>query len=212
MRLVLQVTFDKENGEDISGWGNHGTVVGAPVYVTGYDGKRAISLNNPFGRDSAAHYVRFPDLRGIDLTTDDFTVLFWYKTICGGTQEWAASWHVCQAGWGVDMPGVLLGGVVFSNRDTFDFDATGILAAQLPLNQYFAIGLTGEKGERRDVDGIWEPQDSRWHQIAVVCSRRGGRYTVYVDGEEKMSADISAFTGQRLGSNSLVLGADLLGQ
>ncbi len=210
--MILRVDFEGENAKDISGNGNHGQVVGNPEFVEGYDGNRAISLKNPFGRNGAVEYVRFRDLKGIDLTTDDFTVMFWYKTCCGGTQEWAASWNVCQAGWGVDMPGVSMGGVVFSNRDAFDFDATGILAAQLPLNQYFAVGLTGDQGSRRDVDGIWEPQDSRWHQIAVVCSRSGGSYTVYVDGAEKAAADISAFEGQRLGSNTLVLGADVLGQ
>lgn len=211
-RAILRATFDARSGEDVSGYGNHGLVVGDPEYGEGFDGGWALCLNNPFGRNAAARYVRFEELKGIDLTTEDFTVMCWYRTVCGGTQEWAASWHVCQAGWGVDMPGVLLGGVVFSNRDTFDFDATGILAAQLPLDQYFAVGLTGERGVRRDVDGIWEPQDSRWHQIAVTCSRGGGRYAVYVDGEEKASADISAFAGQRIGSNTLVLGADLLGQ
>lgn len=210
--IVLRVDFEGKNAKDTSGNGNHGEIVGDPEYVEGYDGNLAICLKNPFGRNGAVEYVRFRDLKGIDLTTDDFTVMLWYKTCCGGTQEWAASYHVCQAGWGVDMPGVSMGGVVFSNRDAFDFDATGILAAQLPLNQYFAVGVTGNRGSRRDVDGIWEPQDSRWHQIAVVCSRRGGSCIVYVDGVEKAAADISAFEGQSLGSNTLVLGADVLGQ
>ncbi len=209
---VIKVNFDAETAEDRSGYGNHGVIVGNPEFVDGYDGKRAVHFNNPFGRHAATQYIRFDELKGIDLRTDNFTVMFWYKTICGGTQEWAASWHVTQAGWGVDMPGVLLGGVVFSNRDSFDFDATGIMAAQLPLDQYFAMGLTGERGVRHDVDGIWEPQDSRWHQMTVVCSRSAGNYKVYVDGEEKACADISDVAGQQLGSNSLVLGADLLGQ
>ena len=212
MRAVLRVTFDRENGEDSSGNGNHGEIIGDPEYADGYDGNRAICLKNPFGRHKAVEYVRFRDLKGIDLTEDDFTVMFWYKTCCGGTQEWAASWHVCQAGWGVDMPGVSLGGVVFSNRDTFDCDATGILAAQLPLNQYFSVGMTGEGGARRDVDGIWEPQDSRWHQIAVAVNRTQGDYRIFVDGEEKANVDIAGFGGQKIGSNTLVLGADVLGQ
>lgn len=212
VQLALKVGFDGGDAQDASGYENHGKVIGVPEYVDGYNGKRAIYLKNPFGRNAAVQYVRFDELKGIDLRTDDFTVMFWYKTACGGAQEWAPSWAVSQAGWGVDMPGVLMGGVVFSNRDTFDFDATGILAAQLTLNQYFAVGVTGEKSVRHDVDGIWEPQDSRWHQIAVVCSRSDGNYKIYVDGEEKASADISDFAGQQLGSNTLVLGADLLGQ
>ena len=48
--------------------------------------------------------------------------------------------------------------------------------------------------------------------MAVVCSRSEGAYRVYVDGVETASADISEFEGQKLGSNALVLGADLLGQ
>lgn len=212
MKTALRITFENRNAEDLSGCGNHGAIVGTPRFVEGYDGGLALCLRNPFGRNKAVEYVRFDNLKGIDLTKENFTVMFWYKTECGGTQEWAASWHVCQAGWGVDLPGVSLGGVVFSNRDTFDFDAAGIVAAQLPLNQYFSVGLTGEQDIRRDMDGIWEPQDSRWHQIAVVCSRSEGYCAVYVDGEEKASADSSAFCGQRLGKNSLVLGADVLGQ
>lgn len=212
LRLVLKAEFDEERAVDSSGCGNHGVIVGEPEFVYGYDGKKAICLKNPFGRNVAVQYVRFDELKEIDLRTDDFTVMFWYKTACGGTQEWAPSWAVSQAGWGVDMPGVMMGGVVFSNRDTFDFDATGILAAQLTLNQYFALGVTGEKGVRHDVDGIWQVQDSRWHLVAVVCSRSEGAYRVYVDGVETASADISEFEGQKLGSNALVLGADLLGQ
>ena len=209
---VIEVTFDDKTAEDTSGFGNRGVIVGAPEFVAGYDGNQAIYLKNPFGRSAAEQYIRFDDLKGIDLRTDDFTVMFWYKTFCGGTQEWAASWHVTQAGWGVDMPGVLLGGVVFSNRDTFDFDATGVLAAQLPLNQYFSAGVTGEKGARVDVDGIREPQDGRWHLMTAVYNRSAGYYQIYVDGEETACADIAAFAGQPLGKNSLVLGADVLGQ
>ena len=212
MDMVIDVTFDSGTAQDISGFANHGAIVGTPRFVTGYDGKWAVSLKNPFGRTAAQQYIRFDDLRGIDLRTADFTVMFWYKTQCGGTQEWAASWHVTQAGWGVDMPGVLLGGVVFSNRDTFDFDATGVLAAQLPLNQYFSAGVTGEHSQRVDVDGIHEPQDGRWHLMTAVYSRSEGAYRIYVDGVERSSADISAFSGQMLGKNSLVLGADVLGQ
>ena len=104
MRLVLKVNFDAGDALDASEYGNHGEVIGTPEYVDGYDGKKAVSLKNPFGRNAAVQYVRFDELKGIDLRTDDFTVMFWYKTACGGAQEWAPSWAVSQAGWGVDMP------------------------------------------------------------------------------------------------------------
>ena len=212
IQVVLRANFDGETAEDSSGHGNHGEVIGNPCYDDGYDGGRAIFFQNPFGRKQNASYIRFNNLKGIDLTQDDFSIMFWYKTRCGGTQTWAASWDVCQAGWGVDMPGVSMGGVVFSNRDAFDFDASGILAAQLPLNQYFSVGLTGDHGARREIDGIWEPQDSRWHHLTILCSRSQGNCSVYVDGQQKAEVDLSAWEGQRLGDNTLTLGADIQGQ
>jgi hypothetical protein len=77
--------------------------------------------------------------------------------------------------------------------------------------QYFSVGITGADSERREMDGIWQPQDSRWHQITVAVDR-AGTCRVYVDDEKQGEVDISAYSGQSLGSNTLVLGADLLGQ
>ncbi len=212
IRAVLQAHFDRDTAEDSSGNGNHGAMMGCPVYDEGYDGGRSIRFQNPFGRHQPAAYLLFRDLKGLDLTQDDYTIMFWYRTCCGGTQAWAASWDVCQAGWGVDMPGVTMGGVVCANRDAFDFDATGIMAAQLPLHQYFSVGVTGLHGMRQDMDGIWEPQDGRWHHLTVVCCRERSYCSVYVDGNEKATVDLSAFRGQSLGVNTLAVGADPLGQ
>ena len=80
MKTALRITFENRNAEDLSGCGNHGAIVGTPRFVEGYDGGLALCLRNPFGRNKAVEYVRFDNLKGIDLTKEDFTVMFWYKT------------------------------------------------------------------------------------------------------------------------------------
>ena len=206
---VLSVDF--ENGvQDASGRGNHGTVHGSPAYVSGYDGGQALYITNPHG-PAAQNYVLFENLKGIDLTTDSCTVLFWYKTLCGGNPEWARADYASTAGSGIDMSQALLGGIVFANQNTADPASPGMSAAQLTQAEFFAAGVTGVDGAHRDLDGVADPQDGRWHQVAVSY-QRDGALRVYVDGELVKTVDISAFAGQRLGVNSLGLGADVLGQ
>ncbi len=206
---VLSVDF--ENGvQDASGNGNNGTIYGSPAYVSGYDGGQALYITNPHGH-AAQNYVLFENLKGIDLTTDSCTVLFWYKTLCGGNPEWARAEYASTAGSGIDMSQASLGGIVFSNQNTADPASPGMSAAQLTQAEFFAAGVTGADGAHRDLDGVADPQDSRWHQVAVVY-QRDGALRVYVDGELVKTVDISAFNGQSLGANSLGLGADALGQ
>ena len=81
IQVVLRANFDGETAEDSSGHGNHGEVIGNPCYDDGYDGGRAIFFQNPFGRKQNASYIRFNNLKGIDLTQDDFSIMFWYKTL-----------------------------------------------------------------------------------------------------------------------------------
>ncbi len=206
---VLSLSF--EGGvQDASGQGNHGTVHGSPVYAPGYDGGQALFITNAHGL-AAQNYVLFENLKGIDLRKDDYTVLFWYKTLCGGNQEWARADYASTAGTGIDMSQAQLGGIVFSNQDTSDPTASGMSAAQLTQAEFFAAGVTGTDGAHRDLDGVADPQDSRWHQVAVAY-QRDGALRVYVDGDLIKTTDISAFAGQSLGTNSLGLGADVLGQ
>lgn len=206
---VLSVDF--ENGvQDASGQGNHGTVHGSPTYAPGYDGGQALYITNAHGR-TAQNYVLFENLKGVDLRKDSYTALFWYKTLCGGNVEWARADFASTAGAGIDMGRALLGGIVFSNQNTADPAAPGMSAAQLPQAEFFAVGVTGGDGAHRDLGGVADPQDSRWHQVAVVY-QRDGALRVYVDGEPVKTVDIAAFDGQSLGVNSLGLGADVLGQ
>ncbi len=206
---VLSLGFEG-NVRDASGRGNHGTVHGSPVYAPGYDGGQALYITNAHGR-TAQNYVLFENLKGIDLRTDSYTVLFWYRTLCGGNLEWARADFASTAGTGIDMGRVRLGGIVFSNQNTADPAAPGMSAAQLTQAAFFAAGVTGLDGAHRDLDGVADPQDSRWHQVAVVY-QRDGALRVYVDGVPVKTVDIAPFEGQSLGVNSLGLGADVLGQ
>lgn len=206
---VLSLGFEW-SVQDASGRGNHGTVHGSPVYAPGYDGGQALYITNPHGQ-AAQNYVLFENLKGIDLTTDSCTVLFWYKTLCGGNLEWARAEYASTAGAGIDMGRVRLGGIVFSNQNTADPVSPGMSAAQLTQAEFFAAGVTGTDGTHRDLDGVADPQDSRWHQVAVSY-QRDGALRVYVDGELVKTVDIAPFDGQSLGVNSLGLGADVLGQ
>ena len=210
IQSVLRVSFDGGNAADASGMDNHGAVSGAPCYGQGYDGAGAVYIANPFGKGCAQQYITFPDLKGIDLRTDDFTITLWYRSVQGGIGEWAPAWNAADLGQ-IDMNAMRQGGVLLSNRDTAGTEDSGFAAVQLPQNQFFAAGLTDGNGIHMDVSGIWQPQDGRWHLLALRADR-SGMLDVYVDGERTASADISSAKGQSLGSNTLVLGADLLGQ
>lgn len=81
---VLYVSFDEENASDETGRGNDGTVTGTPEFSEGVQGK-AIHLTNPEGiADSttveAEQYANFGKPDGLQFGTDDFSIMFWYKS------------------------------------------------------------------------------------------------------------------------------------
>ena len=210
LETILQVDFDDKTATDNSGKGNNGVISGDPTFVEGYDGNTAVYTKNTFGKNKATQYVTFSDLKGIDLTTDDYTISFWYQTVNGGHEEWARAGKATTAGSDVNMHNVKAGGVVFSNQDTAQ-DTSGMSAIQLPQSQYLTMGLTDGSGAHHDVDGIRDAMDDRWHMITVTYDRNGS-YKVYVDDSLVVVKDISGLSGQKLGENALVLGADVAHQ
>ncbi len=179
-------------------------------FAAGYDGNTSLYIVNEFGQ-AAQNYISF-DLSGsrYDITKEDYTVTFWYKTENGGNDQWARSRHSTTAGSDVDMTAYNMGGVIFSNQDTC-LDTDGMSFLQLTHYKYVAAGLTGKDGTHRDTDGVWQAQDDSWHYVAVTYDR-GGSYGVYVDGELTAISDISVYADEALGTNKLVFGADALGQ
>lgn len=207
---VLLLTFEEENAADVSGLENNGTVHGSPAFGAGYDGGTAIYLQNEFGT-RAQQYVTFWNLKGVDISRNDFSVVFWYKTVHGGSEAWATAANQADMGAGLDFSTAKRGGVIFSNKDNASPTAPGISMANMPQKAYIISGVTDTAGKRYEKVGIEPPQDERWHQVTAVYDRSGA-YTVYVDGVEEASINISAAKGQVLGSNFLTLGADLSGQ
>ncbi len=179
-------------------------------FAVGHDGKKALYMVNEFGQ-TASNYISY-DLSGsgYDITRENYTVTFWYKTENGGNDQWARSIHATTAGTDVDMPSCKMGGVIFSNQDTVQ-DTAGMSLLQLTHYKYVASGFTSGNGAHCDTDGIWQAQDDSWHHVAVSYDR-DGFYCVYVDGEMTAIQDISAYAGEKLGANTLVFGADALGQ
>ena len=206
---VLSVDFEHA-AADSSGAGNDGTVHGSPEIVSGYDGGRALHLQNDFG-GAAEQYVSFSDLQGVDLAHDSFTVTFWYKTVNGGFEKVSGGGDGKSASQPVSFTGVRCGGTVLSNRDMTDEDASGFTTIQVAQRMYFGTGVTDASGVRRDKGGLWQPQDGRWHQLALVCDR-SGFYKTYVDGELLAWSVLSDCPGDTLGRNAFCLGADVLGQ
>lgn len=209
LQPVLRVDFE-QNAADRSGSGNDGTIHGAPQTAVSYDGSTALHLQNDFG-GAAKQYVSFDALNGIDLQRDNYTFTLWYKTENGGFAKVSSGGDGQSASCPVSLAGVRCGGTVLSNRDMTDAKASGLAAIQVAQRMYFAVGITDASGERHDKGGLWQPQDGRWHQLALVCDR--SRYCkTYVDGELLAWSDISSCAGDALGSSAFCLGADVLGQ
>lgn len=207
---VLLLDFEDGAAHDASGRGNDGTLHGDPAFGLGYDGGKALYLKNEFGVP-AQQYITFWNLKGVDISRNDFTLVFWYKSVNGGNDEWALAANAANAGDGLDFTNAKRGGLIFSNKDYSSLTASGIAMANMAQPAYIVSGVTDIYGGRHERTGIWQLQDERWHRVAAVYDRSGA-YTIYVDGEETASFDISDAEGQALGSNFLALGADLAGE
>ena len=173
----------------------------------GYDGSGALFLNNPFGAP-AKDYLRFEDLKGIDLTRDSFSLTLWCRTLYGGSTEWADKTRQAQPGTGIRAELAKGGGVLFS---TMGPSGSGAAAAILPQHVYLSAGIADGDGCYYDTDGIWEAQDGRWHQLSLLFDREG-LCRIYVDDALRGQADISAAAGRAIGSNTLTFGADPSGR
>lgn len=208
--IVLDVDFNNKTAADSSLQNNSGVVSGNPDFVESYDGSNAIYINNAFGENNASQYVTFKDLKGIDITKDDFTISFWYQTVNGGTTEWAKASQAAIAGSGVDIKNAYVGGIVFSNQDVVN-DTDGISAAQFAQAEFFTMGLTDKNGVHYDKDGIRKAIDDSWHMVCVTYDR-DANYKVYVDDSLLAVVDIASLKDQQLGVDTLVLGADINGK
>ena len=184
LQPVLSVSFDEETADD-SVNGITGELVGSPTFGEGVKGK-AIHLVNPNdGTDKAVQYVDFGDDAALQLGTDDFTIMFWYKSPADSDYE----------------------GSVISNKDwgtgANDGFCIGDMRQGLTLN-FRAKNTSG----RKDTGRYAAATDGTWHHVAATFDR-DSRMTMYVDGTAVGSTSISDQAGKTIDTGlGLVLGAD----
>ncbi|MEE0418853.1 MAG: LamG-like jellyroll fold domain-containing protein [Lachnospiraceae bacterium] len=183
---VLKVTFDEGSAQDSSGNGNHGTVAGAPEFVEGMSGK-AIHLVNGDGIAAeyveASQYVNFGTPDDLKFGTEDFSVMFWYKSDGADPEEVA----------------------IISNKDWYSGGNEGITIAD--FRNGMGLNFTAQGSGRIDTGRMTEATDNKWHHIAAVFDRSGDM-ALYIDGQKATSSDISGEQGKTIDVTDFVLGAD----
>ena len=183
--LMLSVSFDEENANDESGRGNNGTIHGTPVFEEGISGKAIRLANTAYGTETVAEqYVDFGNKDDFKFGTNDYSFSLWYKEN-KDNQECA----------------------IFGNKDwTTGANVgwnLGIIGSGLRMN------FTPEGTDRQDYTyGFLN--DAKWHHLAVNVDR-DGLMSVYVDGAQSGTKDISAYADKSIDALGLVLGADANG-
>ena len=190
---VLWIDFEGDQTLDRSSFANHGMITGTVKYAEGYDGGTALSIHNPFG-EKALNYLTASDLNGVDLSKDSYTVLFQYRAVCGGMDQWCGSSKEVAPDSDPDFRRLLAGGNLLSTGE--------FTLAHLPQNAY----LTAKLGSASTA-GIYQLQDGRWHMIAVSFDRED-KCRIYVDDIPVASLERSDNITH---ANALILGADASG-
>lgn len=180
---VLEISFDDETANDISGNENHGTLAGSPEYVEGVKGKALHLVNDSAAK--ASQYVDFDTIEDLSLGTDDFSVRFWYKNNGGTSAE----------------------SCLLSNKDWDSGANWGFAISAFPNG--LTLNLAGEGNDRADTARFAKALDGNWHQITATFDR-DGKMILYIDGKEAGSQDISVQAGSTIDVDglNLVLGAD----
>ena len=182
---VMSVTFDDQNANDISGNENHGTVVGDVEYVDGVKGK-AIHIQNgdvAYTSSIAKQYVNFNKPADLQFGTDDFSITFWYK---GNSTKFTD------------------GGVI-SNKSWSTGGNPGFIVAE--YDSKLTLNFTANGSSRADTADAPITNDHTWHHIAAVFDR-SNKMSLYIDGEEFSSSDISSQAGKNIDAYDFILGAD----
>ncbi|MBR5231471.1 MAG: metallophosphoesterase [Clostridia bacterium] len=179
--------------------------------VAGPMGGEALQFHNPAG-EFASDYIKTDAV----LPAEDFTVRVWMRTYACGCNGVCISEAALPGKEGVIDPAKRTplqakhGGAVLTNHPCRVF-STGL---SLQVNQpqsYFTVNFkTDAMQEPIQLRGMRQCCDDVWHLIAVSVARKGD-LCVYCDGKLLRSADISAYAGQSLGAQKIVLGADTQG-
>lgn len=170
---VLFLPLDGD-ATDTSSASNDGTVIGSPVYTTGQDAQALELLDTA----SPHQYVDLGNPSSLQFgTTQDFSVAVWVNNLGGFSNNTAV-------GGSHDDPAIM------SNKDWNTGTNTGwVIAGGANGRWQWNIG---DGASRVDYDGpAGEINDGNWH-LLVVSHDRAGNATLYYDGTEVATRDISA--------------------
>lgn len=189
---VLDVNFDDGTAKDVSGNGNDGIIVGNPEFVEGINGGKAIRITNPEGvaneEKTAKQYVDFGNNTNLKFGTDDFSILFWYKS------------NVEKAG----------DGAIISNKNWTTGSNPGFAIGSFAgENSGVTLNFNTEGSNRVDTNRFSNVLNGKWNQVSATFDR-DGYMTMYINGKEVERKDISAQVGKDIDSSALnlILGAD----
>lgn len=180
--LILWWDFSSGNSTDISGFQNHGTVHGSPVFISS-----TVQFSNPSGNQPASQWIAVPYSASIRaLETNSFTVAIRYK--CSDTAE--------------------QNGRLFGNTTNLlmDYNAGGITCAYSQFRTsggYYTVptNYAGCIDTSQTTDGA-----DHWQ---VFClDRTTGNATQYIDATNAGSVHIPSFSSGNM--SGLVLGATML--
>jgi hypothetical protein len=172
---VLHLPFDNDYG-DLSGRGNHGAPVGAPVFVPGMIGSHALQYNTDPARGTY-DYVTLGTPADFNLgTSTNFSVAFWIRF----------------TGWPGDLP-------FLANNDGSMGDV-GFTFAPSYNGGGWSWGLNDARRPRPWPGiGLYDPvnntlNDGRWHHLTHTFDRAGNG-TTYLDGVKVHEMPITSAAG-----------------
>ncbi|WP_277489665.1 LamG-like jellyroll fold domain-containing protein [Breznakia sp. PF5-3] len=184
--LVLDVAFE-DSVEDSSAYKTTGTIVGDVTFEKGVKGKAIRITNGDKGskdRTKAVQYVDFGKADNLKFTDQDYTMSFWMNAkACPGD-----------------------GAAVLSNKDFYSGSNKGFTAAIFSNGLRF--NFTPEGASRQDISPVANESvlNEGWHHF-VISVKRKDKITVYRDGVQTNTKDISTLTTTIDTDYNFVLGA-----
>lgn len=175
--------------------------------VPGHDGGTALHFaNDPCV--PARDYVRLSALPA----TQDFSLNMWIRTVANACNGWCTSELLPMEDFydrAQMTPEQLTRGGVLSANIPFDSASRpGFSVAMLQPRAYLTVTFMPEGAAAPvQITGVREMCDARWHLLTITCARQG-MLRVYVDGQVRGEADISALSGLPLPGGALTVGAD----
>lgn len=183
--LVLHLNFEGDY-KDTSGRGNDGTAVGAPEFVTGKVGAKALKYSTDTNSQTF-NYVTLGVAEDLQFVTNDFTVALWIRyTGSPGDLPYLCSAVNSYGNYGLTFaPSYNGGGWSWYLKDDAN-NGTGLYSPDNVIN------------------------DGKWHHL-VHAFTRGASGVTYLDGVKVDETSIASITGSLSNGEVLNIGQDPTG-